>query len=178
MNIKTYNPKQVLVSFAGSQVQGFANGTFIKISYNSPVIKKEKGIDGKTAISKVLDFDATVELSLLQNSEIDKQLRFTYTQALQDSETKSNLPSYPLTISDYSSGLIWTTDETMIQNVSEVVLADNQQARVWQLCCINMKCKYEPTSNVNQILSTILKTSSGFVDNTARVINNVRTFFG
>lgn len=178
MNIRTYNPKQVSISLAGVELLGFGEDVFCRITPLDDMVKTVKGIDGKTAYTKNLNFDCNVEITFLQNSPSDISLRTAYIQAQQDSDDKENLPSYPVSIVDYSGGLLWSSDSARVVKFAEASLGANQQARTWTLYCENMKCKFNQTIDDANILGTILKTGRGLVDNTTKVVDKVRTFFG
>lgn len=174
----SYNPKQVAISFAGFNLESVADGTFCTIAPTSDIFTYVKGIDGKTAYFKNLDFDAIVEVYLLQNSPSDAGLRTTFIQAQQESTNLSNLISSPLAISDLNGGLLWSTASARIMKNSDVTFGRDQNMRMWSFYCENLSCKVNPNVSNQGLLSGLLKTANGFVNNITDLAGSVRTFFG
>jgi hypothetical protein len=69
MALKTYDPNQVAVVFAGVPIKGYADGTFITVTHTSTVFETVAGADGEVVRTKVGDQRAQVTLSLLQSSD-------------------------------------------------------------------------------------------------------------
>lgn len=173
----TYNPKEVKISFAGIPIESLSDGTFCKVIPNEDSVSIVKGIDGKTAYFKILDFDATVELTLLQNSPSDISLRVNFQQAQQDSDNKDNLGSFPITITDNISGQTYSSNSARILRSADVTFADGSESRTWQIYCENLNTKVIPT-NATGLLSSLLRSAKAFTDNITGLANTARTFFG
>jgi hypothetical protein len=173
----TYNPKEIDISFAGVPIESLADGTFCKVTPNEDSISIVKGIDGKTAYFKMLDFDATVEITLLQNSASDISLRVNYVQAQQDSDVRDNVGSFPLTITDNKSGQSYSSNSVRILRSADVTFADGSEGRTWTFYCENLTTKILPTSPAG-LLSSLLKSAKALTSNISGLANTARTFFG
>ena len=69
MALKTYDPDQVAIVFAGVPISGFADGAFITIASTSPYFETTAGADGEVVRVKLGDYRAQVTISLLQSSD-------------------------------------------------------------------------------------------------------------
>ena len=67
--IKTYNPKEVIVTCGTHIVTGYADDSFISIEPNGDGITKKTGCDGEIARSISPDNTYKVKLTLLQTSD-------------------------------------------------------------------------------------------------------------
>lgn len=65
---KTYDPKQIVVTFNGVPIVGFADGTFISVSPSGDRFTKTVGADGEVGRSKSNDNTSEVTITLLQTS--------------------------------------------------------------------------------------------------------------
>ena len=72
--IKTYNPKEVIVTCGTHIVTGYADDSFISIEPNGDGITKKTGCDGEIARSISPDNTYKAKLTLLQTS--DRSINF------------------------------------------------------------------------------------------------------
>jgi hypothetical protein len=68
MAIKSFDPAQVSIIFAGIPIEGFADGTFITAARDNPSFTKVVGSDGEGARSKSNDTGGSVTVTLMQTS--------------------------------------------------------------------------------------------------------------
>ena len=68
MSVKTYDPKAVLVIFAGIPIEGIADGTFVTAVRDNPAFTSLVGSDGEGARALSNDTSGTITLTLLQTS--------------------------------------------------------------------------------------------------------------
>ena len=68
MALKYVDPDQVLVYFAGSRIQGFADGEFITYERMTPGFQEVVGTDGEVTRSKSNDFRSKIVIKLMQSS--------------------------------------------------------------------------------------------------------------
>jgi len=66
---KHYSPSEVLVSFGGKILSGFAAGTFVKVERNEDAFKLEVGSDGRGCKIYNPNKSGTVEVTLTQESD-------------------------------------------------------------------------------------------------------------
>lgn len=65
---KTYDPKNVSVIVGGHIVQGYEDGTFVKVARNNDMWTTKVGADGEGARAKSNDKSGTIEITLMQSS--------------------------------------------------------------------------------------------------------------
>lgn len=69
MAVKTYDPKKLLITFAGVPVEGLADGTFLSVERNNDSFQLMVGADGEGARAKSNDNGGTATLTLIQTSK-------------------------------------------------------------------------------------------------------------
>lgn len=68
MSVKTFDPAQVVLSFGGIPMSGYADGEFISIEPTSDDFQMSTGADGDTSRVKMNDNSATLTLTLAMTS--------------------------------------------------------------------------------------------------------------
>ena len=68
MSVKTYDPANVTIVFAGIIIEGYADGTFITAARNNKTFNLKVGSSGEDARAKSNDKSGTVTLTLMQTS--------------------------------------------------------------------------------------------------------------
>ena len=68
MALRTYDPKQVVLTVGGVPINGFADGTFISVERSSDTFEKVSGADGITSRAKINDFSGSLVVTLAQTS--------------------------------------------------------------------------------------------------------------
>lgn len=73
--LKTYSPKDVEITFNGKNINsGIAPDTFLTVSRDEDAFAKTVGADGTVARTRNANKSGSIELTLMQNSEIHKKL--------------------------------------------------------------------------------------------------------
>ncbi len=126
--IKTYNPKEVVVSAGPHIVTGFADDSFITIEANGDGITKKVGCDGEIARSVSPDGTAKVKIVLLQTSDSNS---FFSRKVDQDRETGDGL--FPLLIKDLKGGLVFSTEAAWCTKKASAVRGKETNNREWEL---------------------------------------------
>lgn len=68
MPLRTYDPSQVTIVFAGIPISGFADGTFLSVEQNEDSFTLQIGTDGEGTRSKTNNRSGRVTLTLMQSS--------------------------------------------------------------------------------------------------------------
>ena len=68
MAVRTYDPKQVIITVGGVPMSGFSDGTFLEIDRNEPTWNMVVGADGLVTRGKTNNFSGTMTLTLKQSS--------------------------------------------------------------------------------------------------------------
>lgn len=77
--LKTYDPKQYVIVFAGINLnEGLADGTFLTVAPENPGFSKKVGVDGEVTRSRSHDRSATATLTLMQTSDVNDRLSALY----------------------------------------------------------------------------------------------------
>ena len=53
--LTTYDPKRVIITFGGTPIGGYADGTFVDIAASSEAFTRKVGADGEVTRSKSAD---------------------------------------------------------------------------------------------------------------------------
>lgn len=66
--LQTYDPKKVIATFGGSEIIGFAEGTFITVERAEDSFSVQTGSDGETLRVRNRNRAGTITLTLMQSS--------------------------------------------------------------------------------------------------------------
>jgi hypothetical protein len=73
--VSGFDPKQVIITFGGVPITGFADGTYVEVTPNdADGFKKVVGADGEVMRSQSNDNTHTVTITLLQSSQSNQHL--------------------------------------------------------------------------------------------------------
>ena len=67
-DVKTYNPKDVIVVVNGVPISGFAEGTFVEAERSSDAFEKYVGTQGEVSRAKLADVSGSFTFTLAQTS--------------------------------------------------------------------------------------------------------------
>lgn len=126
--IKTYNPKEVVVACGTHIVSGYADDSFISIEPNGDGITKKVGCDGEIARSISLDNTYKVKITLLQNSDSNS---FFSNIADYDRATGNGL--FPVLIKDLRGGLLFATEAAWVVKKSPATRGKETNNREWEI---------------------------------------------
>lgn len=126
--IKTYNPKEVVVSAGAHIVSGFADDSFITIEANGDGITKKVGCDGEIARSVSPDGTAKVKIVLLQTSDSN-----SYFNQKVDEDRETGDGIFPLLIKDLKGGLVFSTEAAWCTKKASAVRGKETNNREWEL---------------------------------------------
>ena len=126
--IKTYNPKEVVVACGTHIVSGYADDSFINIEPNGDGITKKVGCDGEIARSISPDNTYKVKITLLQNSDSNS---FFSNIADYDRATGNGL--FPVLIKDLRGGLLFATEAAWVIKKSPATRGKETNNREWEI---------------------------------------------
>ena len=126
--IKTYNPKEVIVTCGTHIVSGYADDSFISIEPNGDGITKKVGCDGEIARSISPDNTYKVKITLLQNSDSNS---FFSNIADYDRATGNGL--FPVLIKDLRGGLLFATEAAWVIKKSPATRGKETNNREWEI---------------------------------------------
>lgn len=128
MTVKNYDPAKVRITFAGSPISGFADGTFITAARRNPTWTMTSGADGETARSKSNDRTGTVVITLLQSSQSNDALS---AKAILDEQFGTGIGA--ILIQDLFGTTLVQGEVGFVEKPADVVLAKEVEAREWTL---------------------------------------------
>ena len=126
--IKTYNPKEVIVSFGHHMVTGYADDSFVTIDANGDGVTKKVGCDGEIVRSISPDDTYVVKLSVLQTSETNAYLQNKINQDL-----KSGDGMFPLMVKDLKGGMLFSTDAAWPAKPASRGFGKESNNREWEI---------------------------------------------
>lgn len=126
--IKTYNPKEVVVACGTHIVSGYADDSFISVEPNGDGITKKVGCDGEIARSISPDNTYKVKITLLQNSDSNS---FFSNIADYDRATGNGL--FPVLIKDLRGGLLFATEAAWVIKKSPATRGKETNNREWEI---------------------------------------------
>lgn len=126
--VKTYNPKEVIVTAGAHIVSGFADDSFINAEQNGDGVTKKVGCDGEVARAISPDGTWKVKISLLQQSDSNSYFSNQYDL---DRETGDGM--FPLTITDLKGGQLFATESAWVSKKAPLVRGKDTNNREWEL---------------------------------------------
>ncbi len=126
LNVRTYDPNQVVFIFAGVPLVGFAEGTMITIKPSGDAFTKVKGADG--GIDRVNNnaFDYEISAFIKQTSPSNEVLTGALT-----ADQLSNAGTAPILIKDNSGVTLFTAAQAWIRKFPDSSFADKMENREW-----------------------------------------------
>ncbi len=128
MSVKNYDPSLYRVIFAGSPLNGFADGTWITAARRNPTFTMTAGADGEVARAKSNDKTGSIVFTLLQTSQSNDVLSAL---ALVDELTGNGVG--PVLIQDLNGTTLVQGETAFIEKPADVTLAKEIEAREWTI---------------------------------------------
>jgi hypothetical protein len=133
----TYDPGRQVLVVNGVQIQGFAPGTFIKVSRMTPTFSSKAGADGQVVRTKSRDKRGKIEITLLQTS-----LSNDYLSSLAVTDEQADGASTavgPSMVKDLNGTTFATGANTWVVQPADLELAAEAGDRTWTLECDNLQ---------------------------------------
>ena len=128
MALRTYDPKQVVVSIGGVPMSGFADGTFLLVDRDEQMFSKIVGADGTTTRVKSNNRSGTMTLTLKQSSPSNDVL-----SGFAALDELSNTGVVPVLIKDLSGNSIFFSATGWIQKYASSEFGKEINNREWVL---------------------------------------------
>lgn len=141
MAIRTYDPKNVIVTINGTPVTGFADGTGIKVSRLNDMYTTSTGMDGDTSRVKSNDKSGEVTLTLAQTSPSN--------DLLSDLSNKDEVDADLATVqvADVVTGSIYTSATGWVKKHPDIEFGKDVSNREWIMSCVDIDMTTKGTSN-------------------------------
>lgn len=132
--VKTYDPKQIHIIIAGVPITGFADGTFVKISYDEDAFTKTTGADGETARSKSNNRGGAIELTLMQSSSSNDIL-----SALAERDRIASDGVFPALVEDALGTSLYATAGAWVKKHPDASFGKTIDNRAWMFDCADLE---------------------------------------
>ena len=128
-----YSPKDVVCSWNGIAIEGFAPDSFLRLQRTSPLITPVVGAGGQVALTRNADKTGTIEIELMQTSLSNQML--SAIQAKQDTmELEADISSN-FVIYDPSGSVLATGINAWLQELPQIELGRDQNSKTWIFGC-------------------------------------------
>ena len=126
--VKTYNPKEVIVTLGVHIVTGYADDSFVSIEPNGDGITKKVGCDGEIVRSISPDNTYPVKLSLLQTAPSN-----TFLQQRFNKDQKDGNGLFPILIHDLKGGLLFSSEAAWVAKPAARGYGKEANNREWEI---------------------------------------------
>lgn len=126
--IKTYNPKEVIVTLGAHIVTGYADDSFVTIDPNGDGVTKKVGCDGEIVRSISPDDTFIIKLSVLQTSDTNA---FLQQKLALDRKTGDGM--FPVLVKDLKGGMVFSTDAAWPIKAASRGFGKEAGNREWEL---------------------------------------------
>ena len=133
MTFATYDPKEVHLILDGIPVTGFADGTFIKVTFDENQWNKKTGADGHTARAKSNNYAGTVTATLMGTSSGNDVLN-----ALWQRDRRNNTGKVDMLVRDMQGRTVWSSKHAWVQKMPDQTYGKEVENREWVLDCANL----------------------------------------
>lgn len=124
--VKTYDPRKMIISFGGIPITGFADGTFIQVTTNTDSFTKKIGADGEVGRSRGNDDTSEVTITLIQTSQSN-----TYLSGIHAADKLTNSGAFPLLITDLLGKTLFFWDSAWIKKLPDFEAGKEISDRAW-----------------------------------------------
>lgn len=128
-----YSPKDVVCSWNGIAIEGFAPGSFLRLQRTSPLVTPVVGAGGQVALTRNADKTGTIEIELMQTSLSNQML--SAIQAKQDNMELEEDISSNFVIYDPSGSVLATGINAWLQELPQIELGRDQNSKTWIFGC-------------------------------------------
>jgi len=128
MSVRTYDPKNIIVTIGGVPMSGFSDGTFLEIDRNEPTWNTVVGADGLVTRGKTNDFSGTLTLTLKQSSPSNDVL-----SGFMAVDEASNAGVFPVLVKDLSGNSIYFAAQAWVTQYANSTFDKAITDRQWIL---------------------------------------------
>lgn len=125
-NTGQIDPSEFTITYGSHTIQGYADGTYITITYNANTYDAIKGADGEAARVLTNDNSVTITVTLLQTSQSN-----TVLSGFSNIDRKTALGQKPLFIKDNNGDTQGGGSIAWIQKDPDVTNSKSIESRAW-----------------------------------------------
>lgn len=124
--MKTYDPKNILITLGGVAITGFADGTFVTVRRNSDTWSLQMGADGEGTRSKSNDKSGQIEIQLMQSSQSN-----AYLSNLALADELNNAGLVPALIKNNLGSDLHAAEQSYVKKPADAEYAKEAGPRTW-----------------------------------------------
>lgn len=146
--LETYDPKSVAISFNGLNINsGIAPDTFLTISRDEDAFSKVVGADGTVARTRNANRSGSIEITLMQNSEVNKALM---AKALLDETSGTDIIDTVAVAdpADPTGVFLMVAKSCWIKKVPDIEYGKEYGTRTWMFDCADLSIAQEVANQV------------------------------
>lgn len=128
LDVKTYDPKNVIITFGPNIISGYAEGSFVTITRGGNLFEKRQGSDGSVDRINKNTRHYEVTITLMQTSPTNDIL-----SAIALLDITTNTGKLPLTIKDVNGTTTFFAKQAWIQKDPDDEDGDSLGSREWVL---------------------------------------------
>lgn len=128
MGVKHYNPKDIVVVFGPTIVEGIADGTFVEVEDNEDAASLYVGGDGKGTRAMSNNRSAKIKITLSQASKTNELFSL-----MLELDRTTGAGVQPLSIKDLNGTSLHTAATTWIKKRPTTSYSKKIETRVWEL---------------------------------------------
>ena len=128
MAVRTYDPKQVIITVGGVPMSGFSDGTFLEIDRNEPTWNMVVGADGLVTRGKTNNFSGTMTLTLKQSSPSNDVL-----SGFMAIDEASNAGVFPILVKDLSGNSIYFAGQAWVSQYANSTFDKHISESQWTI---------------------------------------------
>jgi hypothetical protein len=134
MSQKTYDPAQLLFSFAGIPVTGYAKDTFIEVEYEADAFSDEVGAAGEVVRVKNNDERGTVTVTLMADSQTNDLF-----SAVAAADRVSGTGVAPLLGKEFNGTTAFSSANAWVKKMPKVERGTEAPTVQWVFRCAKLK---------------------------------------
>jgi hypothetical protein len=134
MGVKTYAPNEIQINYAGYNLRGYADGSFIRIERRENTFSLAIGADGEAARSQSANASGSVSITLMQTSVSNDVL-----SKLQQLDEVTGKAMAPLQVTDAKGRTVCFSQEAWVTKPANVEYGKETGNREWTLECGNLQ---------------------------------------
>lgn len=124
----TYDPREVVVTFRGIPLTGFADGTFMNLERTEDTFTESTGASGETSRAKSNNRSASLELTLQQTSPSNDVLSIAHSQ-----DEKANAGVGEVLVKDAKGTTLVVSPAAYVKKPPAVEYGKEITGRAWTL---------------------------------------------
>jgi hypothetical protein len=132
----SYDPSSVIVTFGELRIQGFSDGTSVKVERSEDRYSMKVGLDGEGGRARNNNRSATIEITLLQTSASNAALS---NKARLDEDSPVPLAPEPMMIKDLLGNTLHSAQNAWIQKTPSSEFAKEVGERVWVFATTSLR---------------------------------------